>query len=251
MKRIISVITAILLLLCTPMTALASSFTDVPSGAYFSAPVMWAVSSGITSGTSDITFSPKNPCTRGQIVTFLYKAYGNGEKAAPVSFTDVKSDKYYYNAVNWAVAKGVASGTGNNTFSPNSPCTRAQAVTFLYKVRGNGAASTSASKFSDVAIGKYYYTPVGWAIDNGVASGTSGNTFSPNATCSRAQIVTFMYNVNKESTGTSYIGNASSKIFHKASCPTVKKMKESNKIFLKDRADAINAGYTPCKICNP
>lgn len=111
-------------------------FSDVPSNAYYLDAVKWAVSSGVTSGTSKTTFSPNKPCTRGQIVTFLWKYNKAPEVDATVKFSDVESTAYYAEAVKWAVANNVTSGTSATTFSPNVPCTRAQAVTFLYKSSG-------------------------------------------------------------------------------------------------------------------
>ena len=111
-------------------------FTDVKEGDYFYKPVLWAVSQGITSGTSATTFSPYNPCTRAQVMAFLYKASGSPDVSGENPFTDVKEEDYFYNPVMWAVSQGITSGTSSTTFSPYNPCTRAQVMTFLYKAFG-------------------------------------------------------------------------------------------------------------------
>ena len=111
-------------------------FTDVKEGDYFYNPVLWAVSQGITSGTSATTFSPYNPCTRAQVMAFLYKASGSPDVSGENPFTDVKEEDYFYNPVLWAVSQGITSGTSSTTFSPYNPCTRAQVMTFLYKAFG-------------------------------------------------------------------------------------------------------------------
>lgn len=177
-------------------TANKSGFSDVSDNAYYSEPVIWAVNHKITSGTSATTFGPGNPCTRGQIVTFLYHAYGNGEISPASSFSDVSPNAYYYQAVNWAVAKGITSGTGNGRFSPNAPCTRGQAMTFLYKAKQAPAVQAGAIHFTDVSPNQYFYDAVNWAVSNHITSGTSRTTFSPNDVCNRAQIVTFLYRAN-------------------------------------------------------
>ena len=143
-------------------------FTDVPAGAYYYDAVLWAAEKGITGGTSAVAFSPDSPCTRAQIVTFLWRAAGSPEPKALSSFTDVPADAYYVKAVAWAVENGITTGTKDGRFDPNAPCTRAQAVTFLHRASGAPAAS-------------------------GVTSGTKDGGFSPNTTCTRAQIVTFLY----------------------------------------------------------
>ena len=110
----------------------ASSFTDVPASAYYAKAVAWAIENGITNGMTETTFAPNATCTRGQIVTFLYRAL-KGTASGSTNFTDVKSDAFYTDAINWAVANNVTNGTSNTTFSPNADCTRAEIVTFLYR----------------------------------------------------------------------------------------------------------------------
>lgn len=167
-------------------------FNDVNPSAYYANAVTWAVEKGISVGTGVDTFSPNSPCTRAQIVTFLWRAAGSPIVEEASIFDDVAPDSFYYNAVQWAVAQGITVGTGRNTFSPDATCTRAQAVTFLYSYEQSPAVSGS-NIFTDVAGGAYYTDAVQWAVDKGVTVGTSSTTFSPNATCTRSQIVTFLY----------------------------------------------------------
>lgn len=167
------------------------AFVDVPADAYYADAVTWAVEQGITVGTSATTFSPNVSCTRAQMVTFLWRANGSPKATAANSFTDVSADSYYYDAVLWAAEKGITTGTSATTFSPDATLTRSQAVTFLYRAAGSPAASNSS--FNDVAADAYYANAVAWAVSEGVTAGTGGNNFSPNADCTRAQIVTFLY----------------------------------------------------------
>ncbi len=179
------------------MAKQAAGFTDVPEDAYFAAPVAWAVDKNITSGLTANTFGPSASCTRAQAVTFLWKAAGSpAPKSTAHSFSDVKAGSWYETAVLWAVENGITSGTSASTFSPDAPCTRAQIVTFLWKAQSAPAAET-ANGFADVAADAWYFAPVQWAVKNGVTSGTSASTFSPSATCTRAQIITFLYQAMK------------------------------------------------------
>ena len=171
--------------------AVVGGFADVPSGAYYADAVAWAVSKGVTTGTSASTFSPDAACTRAQVVTFLWRAMGCPEPAASSSFADVAAGSYYSKAVAWALEKGVTTGTSATTFSPDAVCTRAQVVTFLQRaLGGSGGGSTG---FTDVPADAYYAGAVAWAVSKGITTGTSASTFSPNAQCSRAQIVTLLY----------------------------------------------------------
>lgn len=169
------------------------AFTDVPADAYYAAAVAWAVENGITSGTGDgTTFSPDISCTRAQMMTFLWRAAGSpAPKTTANPFTDVQADAYYYDAVLWAAENGITTGTGDTTFSPDATVTRAQTVTFMYRAAGSPAVI--GSSFSDVAEDAYYADAVAWAVEEGITAGTGGNTFSPDAACTRAQIVTFLY----------------------------------------------------------
>ena len=173
-------------------------FTDVyDSNAYFYQPVYWAFDNGITAGTSLRTFSPGNNCTRGQIVTFLWKAMGSPEPSSTENpFSDVTESDYYYKPVLWAKEKGVTSGTSAKTFSPGKPCTRGQIVTFLWKAMGSPEPSSTSNPFKDVKASDYFYKPVLWAKENGITSGTSKTAFSPGNTCTRAQAMTFLWIAN-------------------------------------------------------
>ncbi len=176
---------------------LTGGFDDVPEDAYYADAVEWAVENGVTSGTSDTTFSPNAACTRAQAVTFLWRANGCPEpQTANNPFADVSADAYYYKAVLWAVEQGITVGTSATTFSPNDTCTRAQIVTFLYRAAGEPA--TTGTLFDDVAASAYYAEAVKWAVAEGITVGTSDTTFSPDANCTRAQIVTFIFRqINK------------------------------------------------------
>ena len=166
-------------------------FTDVPSGAYYYDAVLWAVENGVTDGVTATLFAPDAACTRAQIVTFLWRAAGSPEPNGTSAFTDVPASAYYAKAVAWAVENGITDGTSETTFSPDAPCTRGQSMTFLYRAR-KGAASASTI-FTDVPAGAFYAAPVAWAVENGITNGTSTATFSPDAPCTRAEIVTFLY----------------------------------------------------------
>jgi len=167
-------------------------FDDVSANAYYADAVEWAVSKGITSGTSANTFSPDASCTRAQMVTFLWRANGSPKADRANPFTDVSAEAYYYDAVLWAVEQGITSGTSATTFSPDATVTRGQTVTFLWRANGSPVVDYAMS-FTDVDANAYYAGAVRWAVSEGITSGTSGNSFSPNADCTRAQIVTFLY----------------------------------------------------------
>ena len=168
-------------------------FVDVADDAYYTEAVMWALEEGITTGTGTVTFSPNAVCTRAQVVTFLWRAAGEpAPKSTDMIFTDVAEGAYYYNAVLWAVENNITNGTSSTTFSPDSDCTRGQIVTFLWRSQGSEKAS-SANPFVDVAVNAYYTDAVLWAVENEITNGTSATTFSPDANCTRAQIVTFLY----------------------------------------------------------
>ena len=171
-------------------------FYDVPNGAYFYEAVKWAVENGITTGVGNDLFAPEQPCTRAQIVTFLWRAAGSPEpKGTAAGMTDVVPGSYYAKAVAWAVENGITTGTAEGTFSPDATCTRAQAVTFL--ARAQNAKATGKTAFSDVPADSYFADAVAWAQANGVTTGTSETTFSPDNDCTRAQIVTFLYRANQ------------------------------------------------------
>ena len=167
-------------------------FYDVPNGAYFYEAVKWAVENGITTGVGNDLFAPEQPCTRAQIVTFLWRAAGSPEpKGAASGMSDVVSGSYYEKAVAWAIENGITTGTTTSTFSPDATCTRAQAVTFL--ARALKAKAASAAEFSDVPTGSYFADAVAWAAANGVTEGIGGGLFGSDNDCTRGQIVTFLY----------------------------------------------------------
>ena len=166
-------------------------FYDVPNGAYFYEAVKWAVENGITTGVGNDLFAPEQSCTRAQIVTFLWRAAGSPEPKTASSFTDVSASAYYAKAVAWAVENGVTNGMTETTFAPDATCTRGQSVTFLYRaLKGTASGSTN---FTDVKSDAFYADAISWAVANNVTNGTSNTTFSPNADCTRAEIVTFLY----------------------------------------------------------
>ena len=169
----------------------ATSFADVPANAYFADAVKWAVDKGITNGLTDTMFGPYESCTRAQIVTFLWRAAGSPEPKTASSFTDVPVSTYYAKAVAWAVENGITNGMTETEFAPDATCTRGQSVTFLHRVL-KGTASGSAN-FTDVKSDAFYADAINWAVANNVTNGTSNTTFSPNADCTRAEIVTFLY----------------------------------------------------------
>lgn len=173
----------------------ANPFADVTQKDYFYDAVQWAVANGVTSGTSAQTFSPQASCTRAEMVTFLWRAAGKPTVAQTLPFTDVSKDAYYYDAICWAVAEGITSGTTATTFSPNDTVTRGQTVSFLW--RANGKPDADGNTFTDVREKDYYAQAVAWAVETGITSGTSATTFSPDADCTRGQIVTFLYRGQK------------------------------------------------------
>ena len=166
-------------------------FYDVPNGAYFYEAVKWAVKNGITTGVGNDLFAPEQPCTRAQIVTFLWRAAGSPEPKTASSFTDVPANAYYAKAVAWAVENGITNGMTATMFAPDATCTRGQSVTFLHRaLKGTASGSTN---FTDVKSDAFYADAINWAVANNVTNGTSNTTFSPNADCTRAEIVTFLY----------------------------------------------------------
>ncbi len=165
---------------------------DVPSDSYFYNAVLWALKNGVTKGFDLTHFLPSLACTRAQVVTFLWRAAGEPDVSANVNFADVSTSSVYYKAIKWAVANGITKGTDATHFSPNATCTRGQVATFLWRAAGEPAVSGTGS-FSDVASGSYCYNAVQWAVANGITKGFDATHFSPNATCTRGQVVTFLY----------------------------------------------------------
>ena len=171
-------------------------FYDVPNDAYYYEAVKWAAENGITGGVGNSLFAPNQPCTRAQIVTFLWRAAGSPEPKNMSNFSDVPADSYYAKAVAWAVENGITTGTGDGKFSPDATCTRAQSVTFLF--RASKASANGAPAFSDVVATAYYAEAVKWATDNGITNGIGDNLFGSDNDCTRAQIVTFLYRMYQE-----------------------------------------------------
>lgn len=166
-------------------------FADVSAEEYYYEAVKWASENGVTGGTGENLFGANLPCTRAQIVTFLWRAAGSPEPKGMSGFVDVSADAYYAKAVAWAVEEGIVSGTSATTFNPDAVCTRAQSVAFLY--RAFGEKVNKAAGFSDVSADAYYADAVAWAVENGVASGIGGGLFAPDQDCARGQIVAFLY----------------------------------------------------------
>ena len=169
-------------------------FSDVDPKAYYYDAVQWAVQQGITSGTSETTFSPDQECTCGQTIALLWRSAGSpAPKGQNNPFTDVKEDAFYYQPALWAAERGVVSGTA---LHPDEPVTRGQFAAFLYRNAGSPAVA-GKSAFSDVPEDAPYAQAVAWVAGQGIASGTGENTFSPDAVCTRGQIVTFLYRAKK------------------------------------------------------
>ena len=174
-----------------PEKSAADYFADVPANSYYADAVLWAAKNGITGGIGNGLFGPNQPCTRAQIVTFLWRAASSPEPKSMSSFSDVSADSYYAKAVAWAVENGITTGTGDGKFSPDATCTRAQSVTFLF--RAIGKLVDSKAEFSDVLTDSYYANAVAWAVENGVTNGIGDGLFGPDNSCTRAQIVTFLF----------------------------------------------------------
>ena len=164
-----------------PTVPTVGGFTDVKTGDYFAEPVMWAVEKKITAGTSATTFAPNATCTQSQILTFLWRAKGEPKPTGTVSGT-----QYYATAAQWAKEQGLT-----DNFSAEADCTRAMVVTYLWKLAGS--PKTGTSDFTDIPANADYAQAVAWAVEQGITSGTGNGQFSPNSTCTRGQIVTFLY----------------------------------------------------------
>ena len=166
-------------------------FYDVPNDAYYFEAVKWAAENGITGGVGNSLFAPNQPCTRAQIVTFLWRAAGSPVVNYAMDLSDVAEDVYYAEAVRWALSEGITTGTGESSFSPDATCTRAQAVTFL--ARALNANASGKAEFGDVPTDSYFAEAVAWAAANGVTEGVGGGLFGSDNSCTRGQIVTFLY----------------------------------------------------------
>ena len=190
-KRIFAILLTVAMILTLVPTAFA--FDDVEEGKYYSEAVDWAVEFGITNGISATEFGPNNSCTRGQVVTFIWRAYGQPEPTKTEhSFTDVSEEAFYYKAMLWAVENGITNGTSDTTFAPGATCTRAQVVTFLWRAAGEPEPTVTEHSFEDVAESAFYYKAMLWAVENGITKGITETTFVPGGDCTRGQVVTFL-----------------------------------------------------------
>ena len=172
-------------------------FEDVKETEYYYDAVLWALENGITTGKDDTHFAPNGNCSRAEVVTFLWRAAGKPKATATDNpFVDVKENDYYYNAVLWAVEKGITAGATATTFAPKAGCTRAEVVTFLWRAEGRPEATATENPFTDVAARDYFYDAVLWAVEEGITAGTTETTFGSYTSCTRAQIVSFLYRAN-------------------------------------------------------
>ena len=177
--------------------AAAQTFQDVPADAFYTEAVAWALANGITNGTSETTFSPEKTVTRAEAVTFLWRAAGSPKVLGENPFADVSEADFYYQAVLWAVEAGITNGVDAEHFAPYATATRAQIVTFLHRSNGIQTAAFAENPFTDVVSGDWFYTPVLWAVENGITTGVTADLFDADGQCSRAQLVTFLYRAHK------------------------------------------------------
>ena len=169
-------------------------FSDVTADDFYSQPLDYCYDEGWVSGVTEHTFAPNSACVRAQVVTFLWRAAGSPKPISSANpFVDVQKGDFYYDAVLWAVEKGITTGTDAEHFSPLGVCNRAQVVTFLWRACGQPEPMSAEHPFRDVQTGSWYETPVLWAVEEGITSGMTPTSFGPSASCNRAQIVTFLY----------------------------------------------------------
>lgn len=169
-------------------------FDDISESKFYYTPVLWAVENGITKGITATQFGPGTTCTRNQVVTFLWRAAGSPEPTSTHNpFTDVKSTDFCYKAVLWAVEKGITKGISATEFGPKQQCTRGQVATFLWRTLGQPTPDSSSHPFTDLKKDAFYYDAVLWAVEKGVTKGMTATTFAPGDSCTRGQIVTFLY----------------------------------------------------------
>lgn len=168
-------------------------FVDVSEDAFYANPVLWALDRGITTGTDDVHFEPERSCTRGEVITFLWRAAGSPESShGDCPFVDVNANQYYYDAILWGIENGIVKGLDETHYGPDDSCTRAQVVTFLWRSAGSPEAKAE-SAFTDVLSVRYALTAITWAAENKITTGVGGSCFAPDDSCSRGQIVTFLY----------------------------------------------------------
>lgn len=187
-KSIETIIQTAVLVLDKGSTPAKTAFKDVPATAYFAESVKWATEQKITGGTTATTFAPNATCTTAQILTFLWRANGSPAPTGKTPFTDIAAGAYYQDAAAWAAEKGLISGT---TFGGDTPCTRSATVSYLWTLAGKPTAA--AATFTDVAAAAEYAPAVAWAVEQKITGGTTATTFAPDTTCTRAQIVTFLF----------------------------------------------------------
>lgn len=239
-------------------------FNDVRTGSYYYEAVLWAYHHDpqITGGITDTMFAPDNPCTRAQVVTFLWRLAGKPEPELAASpFTDVQNtNDYYYKAVLWAYENGITTGRTEAIFDPMFTVTRQQFVTFLWRYLDQPEPISSTSKFRDVTDPTSpFYKAIIWAADTGVTTGRSADTFAPTDTCSRANVVTFIYrammNENSARTpvqpsdDTEYVASVEGGLYHFRSCSEVKSIREENLVHFVGATEAQKGGYSPCPKC--
>ena len=195
-KRILALVLALCMVFTLmPMSVMAQGegFTEVTESDFFYEPVMWAVEEGITNGISETAFGPYALCNRAQIVTFLWRANGSPKAEKVVNpFMDVKKGDFWYDAALWALENGITNGIGEYVFGANEPCTRAQAVSFLYRAAGKPEYDAE-NPFVDLEEGSFYYDAALWALSEGITTGATETTFDPEGKCLRASVVTFLW----------------------------------------------------------
>lgn len=170
----------------------AAQFDDVKASDYYSNAVNWAYNNWVTAGKDATHFAPKEPCTREQVVTFLWRSNGSPLVNGESPFDDVRVTNYFFSPVVWAVSNNITAGTGDRLFGVGKACTRAMVVTFLWRNAGSPTVLNGAT-FSDVSRNDYFYQAVQWAVSKKITAGTGNGRFSPNATCTRGEIVQFLY----------------------------------------------------------
>lgn len=175
------------------LDALDTGFSDVPMNTWYTNAVIWAAGTGIASGVDAEHFAPDQICTRAQALTFLWRAVGKPDVEQYGVFEDVPGGAYYAEALNWAYWTSVAHGIGGDSFGPDQPCTRGQVITFLWRAMGRNEPGVIDPDIRDVPEDAYYHCAVYWALEKGITAGTDNHHFSPNAPCTRAQIVTMLW----------------------------------------------------------
>ena len=174
--------------------ATVNPFTDVTPSDYYYEPVLWALGESITDGVAETEFAPEDTCKRSQVVTFLWRAAGEPKPTSRSNpFVDVKPTDYFYEAVLWAVEKGITDGMDETHFEPDGVCNRSQVVTFLYRAFKEPPVGSTSNPFTDVPANKWYATPVLWAVKEGITDGVTETSFAPEKPCTRGQVVTFLY----------------------------------------------------------